>query len=71
MGHCGYYHRFIHMYAIIAKPLYNILVNFEWFEQCDQYFDRLKQAFIIAPIFKGLDYSKFMSCTCGCLCIFL
>ena len=26
MGHCGYYKRFIFMYAVIAKPLYALLV---------------------------------------------
>ena len=29
MEHYGYYHRFIHMYAIIAKPLYRLLVSFD------------------------------------------
>ena len=28
MGHCGYYRRFIYMYAVIAKPLYGLLVVF-------------------------------------------
>ena len=30
MGHCGYYRRFIYMYAKVAKPLYALLVVFEW-----------------------------------------
>ena len=30
MGHCGYYCRFIYNYATIARPLYALLVNFEW-----------------------------------------
>ena len=25
MGHCGYYQRFIYMYAVIAKPIYDSL----------------------------------------------
>ena len=28
MGHCGYYRRFIYMYAEIARPLYALLVEF-------------------------------------------
>ena len=28
MGHCGYYHKFIYMYAVIAKPLYGLIVVF-------------------------------------------
>ena len=35
MGHCGYYQRFIYMYAAIAKPLYALLVVFEWNDECD------------------------------------
>ena len=30
MGHLGYYHRFIYMYAIIAKPIYGLISIFEW-----------------------------------------
>ena len=26
MGHCGYYRKFIYMYAITAKPLYGLIV---------------------------------------------
>ena len=29
MGHCGYYHRFIYMYADIDRPLFSLLVGFE------------------------------------------
>ena len=28
MGHCGYYHRFVNMYAIIAKPIYGLFTTF-------------------------------------------
>ena len=58
MGHCGYCCRFIHMYAMIAKPLYRLLVSFDQSEECELSFERLKQALIIAPIFKSLDYTK-------------
>ena len=33
VGHCEYYQSFIHMYAIISKPLYRLLVNFNWIKQ--------------------------------------
>ena len=35
MGHCGYYKWFIFMYAVIAKPLYALLVQFEWTNKCE------------------------------------
>ena len=33
--HYGYYCRFIHMYAMIVKPLYWLLVDFDWIEECN------------------------------------
>ena len=30
MGHCGYYQRFIYMYAVITRPLYGLLTMFTW-----------------------------------------
>ena len=53
MGHCGYYRRFIYMYAVIAKPLYGLLVLFVWIEQCKELFAKLKHALILAPILKA------------------
>ena len=44
MGHCGYYHRFIYMYAIIVKPLYALLVVFEWMDECEEAFEKLKKS---------------------------
>ena len=44
MGHCGYYHRFIYMYAIIAKPLYVLLIVFEWMDECEEAFEKLKNS---------------------------
>ena len=43
MGHCGYYRRFIYMYAIIAKPLYALLIVFEWIDECEEAFEKLKK----------------------------
>lgn len=46
MGHCGYYRRFIYMYAAIAKPMYALLVVFEWTEECEKTFQNLKDALV-------------------------
>ena len=62
MGHCGYYHRFIYNYATIARPLYALLVNFEWTEKCDEAFEKLKIALVNAPIGRliGINPSIFI-----------
>ena len=52
MGHCGYYQRFIYMYVEIAQPLYALLIVFEWTNECEQSFQKLKDALISAPILK-------------------
>ena len=46
IGHCGYYHRFIYMYAKVARPLYALLMVFEWFDDYEQAFQKLKNALI-------------------------
>ena len=57
MGHCGYYRRFIYMYAEVAKPLYALLIIFEWTEECEESFHKLKQALVTAPILKAPDWN--------------
>ena len=57
MGHCGYYRRFIYMYAAIAKPLYGLLVVFEWNDKCDIAFEKLKADLVSAPILKARDWN--------------
>lgn len=57
MGNCGYYRRFIYMYVAIAKPLYALLVIFEWNDDCDIAFDKLKADLISAPILKAPDWN--------------
>ncbi len=57
MGHCGYYRRFIYMYAIIAKPLYALITKFEWVEECEESFHKLKAYLISAPILKSPDWN--------------
>ena len=58
MGHCGYYRRFIYNYATIARPLYALLVNFEWTKKCDEAFEKLKNAIVNAPILRTPDWNK-------------
>ena len=40
MGHCGYYCRFIYMYTTITRPLYDLLVVFEWIDDCEVAFEK-------------------------------
>ena len=58
MGHCGYYRQFIYMYATIAKPMYALLVVFEWTKECKKYFQKLKDALVSAPILRAPDWKK-------------
>ena len=55
MGHCNYYRRFIYMYTEVAKPLYALLVEFIWTEECEESFQKLKQALVTALILRPLD----------------
>ena len=58
MGHCGYYRRFIIQYAYIARPLYALLVAFTWTEECDEVFEKLRNALTSAPILRAPDWNK-------------
>ena len=58
MGYCGYYCRFIYMYAEIARPLYALLVEFLWTEECKDSFEKLKQALITTPILRSPYWTK-------------
>lgn len=58
MEHCGYYRRIIYMYAKVARPLYALLIVFEWTNECEQAFQKLKDALISAPIWKSLYWNK-------------
>ena len=50
MGHGGYYRCFIYMYAKIARPMYTLLVVFDWTLECEVSFEKLKKALITTPI---------------------
>ena len=58
MGHCGYYCRFIYNYATIARPLYALLVNFEWTKKCNEAFEKLKKALVNVPILRTPDWNN-------------
>ena len=46
------------MYFVIAKPLYALLVQFEWTDECKEAFNKLKKALIFSPILRALDWNK-------------
>ena len=56
MGHVGYYRRFILFYAQIARPLYKLLIEFKWTDECQESYERLKQALASAPILKSPNW---------------
>ena len=58
MGHCDYYRRFIFMYAVIARPIYALMTIFTWTEECEESFQKLKNALVNAPILKSPKWSK-------------
>ena len=58
MGHCGYYQRFIFHYASIAQPLYALIVAYDWTDECEQSFQKLKTTLIEAPILRAPDWNK-------------
>ena len=67
LGFCNYYRKFIRGYAQVAKPLYQLLMGenakkktngFEWTEQCEQAFNKLKGICSDTPILAYADYSK-------------
>ena len=53
LGLTGYYRTFVKDYAFIADPMTKLLrknAKFDWNDDCDKAFQRLKQALITAPI---------------------
>ena len=45
MGHCGYYCGCNYMDATITKPLYTLLIVFQWMDECEVTFEKLKKRF--------------------------
>ena len=62
LGLASYYRRYIHHFADIAQPLYNLTqknVPFEWNSACQTAFDILKRKLTSAPV---LSYPCFDDC---------
>ena len=55
LGFCNFYRRFIKDYSRIARPLHKLSKKgevFQWTEQCQQAFDKLKYLLTHAPILR-------------------
>ena len=46
------------MYAKITRPLYGLLVNFQWTNECKVSFEKLKKALVSAPILRAPVWDK-------------
>jgi len=60
LGHAGFYRRFIKDFSVISKPLCNLLKKknvFEWTEQCEKAFVKLKNLLTSAPVIQPPDWS--------------
>jgi hypothetical protein len=60
LGHAGFYKRFIKDFSVISKPLCNFLTKenvFEWTEQYEEAFVKLKNLLTSAPVIQPPDWS--------------
>ena len=60
LGCCVYYRIWVRNFAVVAKPLYELLkknVEFVWTEACDDAMDILKEALTNAAALATLDYA--------------
>lgn len=65
-GLANYYRRFIQGFANIAAPLYKVIKKehtFEWTDDCEQAFQKLKKALTSKPVLQFPDFSKYFSIT--------
>ena len=61
MGTCSYYRRFIKDFAAIARPMHKLTEKncpFNWTEECETAFQKLKITLITAPVLGFPDMSK-------------
>jgi hypothetical protein len=58
IGFANFYRRFINEFSIIIAPLVRLTrkdVKFDWTDECQRAFDRLKLAFTSAPVLRHFD----------------
>jgi hypothetical protein len=61
MGLAGYYPRFVEGFSKIVKPITTLQhkgVRYEWTEECDSAFIKLKRLLTSAPILRVMDMEK-------------
>jgi hypothetical protein len=61
LGLAGYYRKFVKHFAIIARPLFNLLKKntpFLWTSDTDKAFQLLKQSLVEAPVLSLPDFNK-------------
>jgi hypothetical protein len=67
LGHASYYRRFIPNFTSLATPLFKLLskeVEFKWDDECQIYFEILKQKLSTTPVLRGPNWSlPFHICT--------
>ena len=59
LGYAGYYRRFIENFSKIALPLFNLLVKdveFQWTNNFQNAFEKLKEKLSISPILRGHNW---------------
>jgi hypothetical protein len=63
LGLTGYYWKFLHNYALLAKPLTALLTKkgFTWSDQATQSFQQLNLAMMSTPVLALLDFTKAFS----------
>jgi hypothetical protein len=60
LGHTGYYKKIIQHYSDITFPIDELLkkeVEFQWSQECNEYFELLKRKLVEAPILRFPDWS--------------
>lgn len=61
LGKCGYYRRFVQNFSRIAAPLFRITskkVEYQWTQECQEAFEKLKGALTKPPVLAHPDYDK-------------